>query len=268
MAEGPLRMSQRMATGAGVLLWVNEVGTGSPLILLHGVGSSGSSWLPVIRTLAARFHLIIPDQRGHGRSDKPDRGYLIENYADDLDALIARLDEAPYILGHSLGGLAAVTWAKVHPDSARAVLLEDMPPRLNADRAPQLREWADMAAMSVPDLVAHYLRENPHWSPVDAKRRAEMLTSTRPEVFRELHDRAQALPPIDMFDGLEAIRSPIELIYGDSALGGQVPAPRGRAFAELGPNFSSVFIAGASHAIHRDSTGPFLKAVLAFFGKH
>src|SRR4029453_1145398 len=58
------------------------------LILLHGIGSDFSTWWPVVDELAAHFRLIVPDQRGHGRSQKPDRGYMIADFAGDLDRLI------------------------------------------------------------------------------------------------------------------------------------------------------------------------------------
>src|SRR5688500_6092326 len=52
-----------------------------PVVLLHGIGSRGESWRPVIDPLAARFHLYQLDLRGHGASAKPERGYLLEHYA-------------------------------------------------------------------------------------------------------------------------------------------------------------------------------------------
>ncbi|MER3436702.1 MAG: alpha/beta hydrolase, partial [Chloroflexota bacterium] len=47
-----------------------------PLILLHGIGSRGLSWLPILEPLSALFQLVVPDLRGHGDSDKPGTGYL------------------------------------------------------------------------------------------------------------------------------------------------------------------------------------------------
>ena len=63
-----------------------------PVVLLHGIGSRGQSWWPVIDPLAARFHLYQLDLRGHGASGKPSAGYLMEHYAADLDAALDALD--------------------------------------------------------------------------------------------------------------------------------------------------------------------------------
>src|SRR5215207_11404337 len=63
-----------------------------PVVLLHGLGSRGQSWWPVIDPLAERFHLYQVDLRGHGASEKPASGYRVEDYAADLDAVIDALD--------------------------------------------------------------------------------------------------------------------------------------------------------------------------------
>ena len=82
-----------------------------PVVLLHGIGSRGQSWWPVIDPLAARFHLYQLDLRGHGASGKPSAGYLVEHYAADLNAALDALDlqsGEPRIMGHSLGESAPV----------------------------------------------------------------------------------------------------------------------------------------------------------------
>src|SRR5918997_3463511 len=82
-----------------------------PVVLLHGVGSRGQSWWPVIDSLAARFHLYQLDLRGHGASGKPSAGYLMEHYAADLDAALGALnlqDGETRVMGHSLGALVAL----------------------------------------------------------------------------------------------------------------------------------------------------------------
>src|SRR5262245_20172888 len=92
-------------------LSVAEYGTTGPsLVLVHGIGSRGVSWWPVIDALAADFRLFVPDLRGHGESDKPPNGYLPTDYARDLAALIDALGlDHPSIVGHSLGGIVTLT---------------------------------------------------------------------------------------------------------------------------------------------------------------
>src|SRR5688572_5920680 len=105
-----------------------------PVVLLHGIGSRGQSWWPVIDPLAARFHLYQLDLRGHGASGKPSSGYLVEHYAADLDAALDVLAlEEPRIVGHSLGALAALVWASERPAQAAALVIEDPSLRVRPD---------------------------------------------------------------------------------------------------------------------------------------
>src|SRR5215211_1153905 len=101
-----------------------------PVVLLHGIGSRGQTWWPVIDPLAERFHLFQLDLRGHGASGKPSAGYLMEHYAADLDAALDTLDlhvqsNETRIMGHSLGGLVALYWASERPAQAAALVVED-----------------------------------------------------------------------------------------------------------------------------------------------
>src|SRR5690242_13092198 len=62
--------------------------SGPPLLLLHGIGSRGLSWLPVVAELSREFQVVAPDLRGHGDSSKPGVGYRLADYADDLEDLL------------------------------------------------------------------------------------------------------------------------------------------------------------------------------------
>lgn len=258
------RVERETIGGSGPEIAVTSIGDGPVAILLHGIGSSGRSWLPIMRLLARDFRLIMPDMRGHGQSGHPDSGYLLDNYADDLERIVGWAGAPnPIIIGHSLGGLTAITWAQRHPATARAIVLEDMPLSGGPERAPMLEGWAALAAMTVEDAAAHYRSEFPGWSDEDYQRRAEIITSTHQAVFMEMRTHAMSGTGIDYFAGLDTIRSPITLIHGDTETGGLVPIEGARRFAELGPNFHSVRIPGGSHSLHREFAEAFLQALYA-----
>jgi pimeloyl-ACP methyl ester carboxylesterase len=265
LSDTQLRISKRTIAGSGPDIFVSEAGSGPLLIAIHGIGSSGTSWLPVLRPLAERFRLVSIDLRGHGKSGKPGTGYLLDDYADDLEAVLGAYSERPRIIGHSLGGLVAVTWARRHPNTAIGILLEDIPMVLNSEHIDRLNGWADLAAMSVDEIVAFYRTEYPDWSEEDYLRRAEVMASTDVAVFLELRDRAMMGDGIDMADQARGITSPMCLLYGDIEAGGLITPERAARFAAIGPNVSAVHIPGASHSIHRDSTDAFLAATFAFF---
>jgi pimeloyl-ACP methyl ester carboxylesterase len=258
-------LRRAVVRGDGPDISLKVTGDGPALILLHGIGSSGMSWLPVITALANDYRLLIPDLRGHGKSAHPADGYLLDDYADDLERIVAfSADPRPAIIGHSLGGLTTITWAKRHPDTARAIVLEDMPLSGGVDRAPVLRQWADLAAMPVTDVEVFYAREHPSWTAEERSRRAKIITTTAPAVFTEMIDSSMQRPVIDFLVGLEEIRSPIHLIFGEIAAGGVVPIAGAERFAALGANFSALQIPGGTHSLHRDFTEQFLELTRAF----
>jgi N-formylmaleamate deformylase len=258
-------LRRSVITGGGPDIAVATIGSGPTMILIHGIGSSGMSWMPVLTRLAELYRLVIPDLRGHGQSGQPEHGYHLSDYADDLERIVAWAGEPhPLLVGHSLGGLTTITWAKRHPDQASAIVLEDMPLSGGIERGPMLERWSQLAAMSVEDVIAYYRQEFPHWSDDDRERRAEVITSTHAAVFTEMVDLAMRGEGIDYLAELGSIKSPILLIHGDFESGGLVPAQGAARFAALGPNFSTVRIPGGSHSLHRESTEPFLDAMRMF----
>ena len=118
--------------------------------------------------------------------------------------------------------------------------------------------------MSVPEVIAYYEQEYPHWEKSDTERRAEVITATNPAVFSEMVAFAMQGEGIDYLAGLQVITSPVLLIHGDVEAGGLVPKAGAERFESLGPNFQAVRIPGGSHSLHRDSAEPFFEAVRIF----
>ncbi|HEV2109316.1 MAG TPA: alpha/beta hydrolase [Thermomicrobiales bacterium] len=235
------------------------------LVLLHGIGSTGASWWPVIDQLAAHFRLLVPDLRGHGASDKPPHGYLMPDHASDLDGLLTSFGiDRPLLFGHSLGGLISLTWATEHPDKARAIAIEDSPLRGGSRVVPTFDGWIVMAQMTPDELTTHYLSEYPHWPEDDCRRRAEVMTSVALPVFQEL--RAANLQPehADRIKPLSVIESPVLLVHGDLESGGMVIPDDVVRFTASLPDAQAIRIPGAGHSLHRDHPDALLNAVLPF----
>lgn len=252
---------------------LNVVFAGDPdapaLVLLHGIGSRHVSWLPVVDDLARDFRLVMPDARGHGASDQPVAGYLLPDYAADLQGLRSALGlDRPAIVGHSLGGLIALTWAVVHPAAARAIVVEDTPLRGGVEHVPNLEGWRALAAMTVDEAAAHYREHNPHWSEADCQRRARSITATSATVFTELRDEAAAAGLVDRLEPLDGIVSPTLLIHGDVDAGGMVHAPDAARLSAMGPPFEVARIPDGPHSLHRDRTDAFLALARAFLARH
>jgi len=91
-------------------LWVEEAGSGDPILLIHGLGANSYSWRYIAPALARTHHVVSVDLKGFGRSDKPiDAAYGVLDQARLLKRLIARKNlEHLTIAGHSFGGGVAL----------------------------------------------------------------------------------------------------------------------------------------------------------------
>lgn len=99
-------------------------GEGEPLVLIAGLSTDITPYLRIIGELAQKYRVIAFDNRGAGRSDKPDIPYSIEMMADDTAGLLNALDiEQAHILGISMGGRIAVDLTLRYPKLVKSLLL-------------------------------------------------------------------------------------------------------------------------------------------------
>ena len=113
-------VAQRTSEANGVRLHIAEQGTGPLVVLLHGFPESWHSWRRQFDPLAAAgFRVVAPDQRGYGRSDRPEAvdAYTILHLVGDVVALIQALgEEKAYVVGHDWGAPVAWHTALLRPE--------------------------------------------------------------------------------------------------------------------------------------------------------
>jgi pimeloyl-ACP methyl ester carboxylesterase len=108
----------------GLSLHYVVVGRGPAIVLLHGLGGFAESWRHTIDTLAARATVFAVDLPGFGRSAKPRAVYRLEYFARALHGFLDAMGIAQAsLVGHSLGGAVAVTYALTHPARVERVAL-------------------------------------------------------------------------------------------------------------------------------------------------
>src|SRR5689334_22168161 len=113
---------RRVAAGA-LSFWVEQGGSGPPLVLIAGLGYASWCWLELRQQLGDSCALTAFDNRGTGRTDKPAGPYSIELLADDVAALLRFLHlDSAHVLGHSMGGYIAQTFALRHPERVRSLV--------------------------------------------------------------------------------------------------------------------------------------------------
>ena len=147
---------QMVEVAPGVKLRIlprNLDGEGVPLLLVHGLASNARMWDGVAEVLAAAGHPVVAvDQRGHGRSSKPDEGYDFHTIVSDLIALIASLGWVrPIVAGQSWGGNVVIELGATHPELAGAIAAVDGGFIELADRFP---DWDQCRlALAPPRLI-------------------------------------------------------------------------------------------------------------------
>jgi pimeloyl-ACP methyl ester carboxylesterase len=164
------------ATVNGLRMYYEDHGSGPPLLLLHGGGSTAqTSFGAVIPRLARTHHLIAPEQQAHGHSGDRDRPLSFEQMADDTAALLAQLGIAHAdVLGFSNGGVVAMELAMRHPRLVRRLIVcssyyahSGMPPQFwqgfahatLADMPPPLRTAFLAAAPDAAEVPARFAKQ-------------------------------------------------------------------------------------------------------------
>lgn len=124
----------------GIKLRVAEMGQGPLVILVHGWPESWYSWRHQIPAIAAAgYHVIAPDMRGYGASDKPANvdDYDVEHLANDIVGLVDAMGEKQAILiGHDWGAIATWNTVLLHPDRFKAMIAMSVPNGGRAAAAP------------------------------------------------------------------------------------------------------------------------------------
>src|SRR5690606_31427511 len=168
----------------GRTLAVEDEGHGPAVLMVHGLGGTSNFYQVQADALSRGFRTIRVDSAGAGRSPVAD-GISIESHADDLAAVLDRLDvRSAAVVGHSMGTLVARTLAARHPGKVSALALlgavrvpDEAARQAQRDRAAVLRERGTAAV--APGVVAGALSE-------EARRdRPEVAAFVRELVMRQ-----------------------------------------------------------------------------------
>jgi pimeloyl-ACP methyl ester carboxylesterase len=241
-------------------------GDGACLLMMHGLTRTSADFADLAERFAGRFRVVVPDQRGRGRSqyDPEPAHYIPVTYCTDTLGLIARLGLVrPVLIGTSMGGLMAMVMGSMSPAGYRGIVFNDVGPVVDpagmariagyAGETPTESGWAGAAAHCRKINGAAF----PHYDDDDWLRFAHRL-------FREDADgvphlaydpaiaaglsasEAGAVPPDlwPMWDALAPL--PVLAIRGERSdiLSAETLAEMGRRH----PGMRSVVVAGVGHA--------------------
>jgi len=244
-------------TRDGTRLFYRDWGKGDAVVLVASQSVSCDIWnYNVPRFVESGMRSITFDRRGHGRSDQPAGGYDIDTLAEDLGAVLRRLELRDVTLvGHSLGGAEVIRYLGTHPDSCvrRAVLI--------APTAPWMTKAEDNAAgidAVVFDAIrAEWKEDFARWvadskRPFFAPETSEALMSWGERLMLDipLHvqlEVSKSSMNSDLRADLRAIAVPTLVLHGE--LDVSVPAAFGRATADLVRGARFKLYEGAAHGV-------------------
>ncbi len=99
------------------------------VVFIHGLMAFSANWRKIASRIQNDFQCLIYDQRGHGRSFKPENGYSPEIFAEDLNKMTEELGwDSFHLVGHSMGARNAMVFAALYPQKVRTLTIEDMGP--------------------------------------------------------------------------------------------------------------------------------------------
>jgi pimeloyl-ACP methyl ester carboxylesterase len=179
----------------GINLYFETLGTGRPLILLHGGLGSGEMFGPTRPTLAEHHQVIAVDLQGHGRTADIDRPIDIRLMADDIAALIDHLGlDKPDVVGYSLGGGVAFFTAVNYPEKVGRLVMASAHIRRDAIPPEMLAQQEQVNA-----AAAEFMKDTPMYL-------LYQQVAPRPEDFPRLLDKIGESMAQD-FDFTEEVRS-------------------------------------------------------------
>ncbi|MBO0703293.1 MAG: alpha/beta hydrolase [Candidatus Dormibacteraeota bacterium] len=246
----------------GVRLHYHRTGGGGPpLVLLHGFSDSGLCWTRVARELEADYDVIMPDARGHGRSERGGAAFDSARRATDAADLIRGLGlHRVALAGHSMGAATAAELAATDPALVACLVLEDPPWRDVQTAAPGRWDYIRRCQELPLEEVAAYCRSlAPTWDDaevgpwVEAKRQFDL----------SLVETPRPAPPHPWRETAAAIRCPTLLLTGDTERGAIVTPEAGVEAAHLARGRVQ-HIAGAGHNIRREQYQAYLSAFTGF----
>ncbi len=246
---------------AGLPVHFVHGGAGVPVVLLHGWGGEIASFGPLPALLAERFHVVVLDLPGFGRTPLPSQPWGTFDYADFVAALLRSLDLAPVtLIGHSFGGRIGIAVSAWHPDRVRQLVLVDsaglVPPRgpgyyarvalVKATR--RLLALPGLAAVREPGLawLSRAIGSDDYRAAGDPIRRATLV-----KVVNE-----------DLRGLLPKIQAPTLLIWGSEDK--DTPLSDGKVMERLIPDAGLVVFEGAGHFAYLDRLDQFCRVVTHF----
>jgi 3-oxoadipate enol-lactonase len=257
-------------------IWWDEVGEGTAVLLLNGLGSPSGTWFRLARQLATHHRVLTLDNRGTGRTGVPPGAYSVETLAEDAAAVIAAAGGTPvHVVGLSMGGLIAQQLTLSRPDLVRSLVLASTHAGVPHAAAPGPEGLPDpavpaamaQAAMLEPDsrmsVLAPYMYAAA--TPSALIDEDEAVRATAPTAAEGFFRQLTGVSTWERLGELATIGAPTLVLHGlDDQI---VPVAHGRFLAEQIVDATLVTVADAGHQVFTDAETTAAAHLLDFFAR-
>ncbi|MCE5290247.1 MAG: alpha/beta hydrolase [Nocardiaceae bacterium] len=249
------------------------------VLFLHGGGQTRHSWGRTAQRMAeSGWEAITLDARGHGDSEwSPSGQYALDDFAADLNAVVAAIGEAPVLIGASLGGITALVVEGEHPGTSTGLVLVDIAPRIEVEGRDKIIAFMASAPNGfasleeVADAVQAYNPHRPRPRNLDGLKKN---VRQRPDGRWYWHWDPRFLDKGDepkrnedeerLYDAARRIQVPTLLVRGKDS---DVITPEGAAeLLDLIPTASAVEVA-AGHMVAGDDNDVFTTHLAEFLSE-
>lgn len=243
----------------------------APLVLIHGLMGFAANWGKIWPYFQETRPVLVLDQRGHGRSDKPALGYSPTDYSEDLAHLLKEIGWGrSHIVGHSMGGRVALRFATDHPELILSLTMEDSGAESNPGRV----NWIRNLLGSVPtpfherETAKKFFEENFRDDPMTGSfLHANLETKDGGAIDWRFHSPGmiETVETGRATDGMEEFRAlalPTLLVRGGRSR--ELPQDEARRMAASRPDVELVEIPGAGHYVHAEKPAEFCAALDSF----
>lgn len=255
-----------VALPTGVRMRYAEYGDpqGESILFLHGFTDSWFSFSPVLAHLdAAKYHVYMPDQRGHGNSSAPETDYSVEAFARDAIALLDYVGISQVtLIGHSMGSMVAQRVAVRAPERVKRLVLIGSAANTVSDEQNEFLAVVNELTDPVPEEFAREFQTSTIHRPVSDAFIAGVIAETMKLSARVWQGTLGELVTSSAASPVEQIQCPTLILYGEND--GVWPREEQDVLAARIPRAELKLYPDTGHALHWEQPEAFARDLEAF----
>jgi pimeloyl-ACP methyl ester carboxylesterase len=248
-----------------IVLHYEITGSGEPLLLIHGHGSSAQDWGFQVDYFSKHRQVIAFDVRGFGRSSKPKGPYSIRLFAEDTAALLQSLNlSSAHVVGISMGGMIALELVLGFPHLVKSLVLVNSYPEMRVETwSERIMLWRRFLLIDLFGLrkMGTMLSKLLFIKPEQENLRSLFVEEWAQNDKRAYRESLKAIINWDVEARLGEIQCPVLVVASDEDY---LPLEEKQAYAAKIPNAKVIVIEDARHAVTAERPNEFNKVVDEF----